>query len=212
MKNKLLAAAKTARARAKNALKKQSGIPEHNILSTESALKVIYYMMAADGLVFYSEEEKFDAIGRELDPAFAANRDSIVRECKKHLESIVDADSYYDVLQEGAENALRTSKAAEGSFVTPKLLIWDLLTIAFSEEHYDEDERKLLTFVAQKMNVEEDVFREMENSIQALMDVEKELARIKTAGKPDAAIEAAEKELTDRKNMILESIQDLITE
>lgn len=46
-------------------------------IDAKSALKIIYYPMAVDGTVFHSEEEKFDAIGAELDPDFAADKEQI---------------------------------------------------------------------------------------------------------------------------------------
>ncbi len=49
-------------------------------ISVRSALKVIYYFMAADGEIFHGEEEKFDATGRELMPDFDASKELLVAE------------------------------------------------------------------------------------------------------------------------------------
>ena len=51
---------------------------------------------------------------------------------------------------------------------------------------------------------------EMESSILTLMDIEKELAWIKTTNKPYLTIEAMVNELADRKSVIFESVKDLI--
>lgn len=195
----------------KEAPKEQAEILEFKVLSTRCALKVIYYMMAADGEIFHSEEEKFDAIGNELDPAFADNKESIIGECKAQMDKVLDSGDYFDVLQDGVEDALLASKPTEDSFVTPKLLVWDLLTVAYSDEHYDEAERKLLKYIVRKMNIDKAVFLEMESSILTLMDIEKELAWIKTTNKPYLTIEAMVNELMDRKNVIFESVKDLIS-
>ena len=192
MRNRLLAAAKSARAWAAGALKKQPETPDLRVLSTDSALKIIYFMMAADGLVFYSEEEKFDAIGREIDPSFAGRREEIVRACRKQLEKAAEADSYAAVIQEGVEASLLASKPGKDSFITPKLLVWDLLTVAFSEESYDEDERDLLTYIVRRTDVDEAVFHELETLVEALMEAE-------TADGPAA-----------RKDEILARVQELI--
>lgn len=172
MRNRLLEAAKTARTWAAGALKKQPETPDLRVLSTESALKIIYFMMVADGLVFYSEEEKFDAIGREIDPSFAGHREKIVRACRKQLEKTAEADSYAEVIQEGVEAALLASKPGKDSFITPNLLIWDLLTVAFSEESYDADERELLAYIVRRTAVDEAVFHEMETLVESLMETE----------------------------------------
>lgn len=179
-------------------------------LSTKSAIKIIYYLMAADGEIYHSEEEKFDSIGKELDPKFAEHKEQIVKECRAQLDKVIDKDDYYDTLQDGIEDALINSKPTEDSFVTPKLLVWDLLTIAYSDENYDETERKLLKYVVRKTDIDKAVFLEMENSILTLMDVEKELNWIKTTEKPYLTIEAMVNELMERRSVIFESVKDLI--
>ena len=210
-KGKLAEVKDSLKRKEKSAPQEGSEVLEFKVLSTRCALKIIYYMMAADGEIFHSEEEKFDAIGRELDPAFAEDKDSVVAECKAQLDKVMDSDDYFDVLQDGVEDALLTSKPSDDSFVTPKLLVWDLLTVAYSDEQYDEAERKLLKYIVRKTNIDKAVFLEMESSILTLMDIEKELAWIKTTNKPYLTIEAMVNELMDRKNVIFESVKDLIS-
>ncbi len=179
-------------------------------ISTRNAIKVIYYLMAADGEVFHSEEEKFDAIGAESDPDFAENKEQIVKECKNQMDKAIDPEDYYDVLQDGVAFALSPSVQTENAFITPKLLIWDLLTVAYSDESYDETERRLLKHIVRKLNIDKSVFLEMESSILALMDLEKELSWIKTTDRPYLTIDAMVNELANRKNVIFESVKDLI--
>lgn len=90
------------------------------------------------------------------------------------------------------------------------MLVWDLLTIAYSDENYDETERKLLKYVVRKTDIDKAVFLEMENSILTLMDVENELSWIKTTEKPYLTIEAMVNELMERRSVIFESVKDLI--
>ena len=202
----------------KDAMKKKDGenkkedseVLEIKIISTRSALKIIYYLMAADGEVFHSEEEKFDSIGKELDPNFANNKEQIIKECQAQLDKVMEPDDYYDVLQDGVEDALILSRQTADTFITPKLLVWDLLTVAYSDESYDEAERKLIKYIVRKTNIDKAVFMEMESSILTLLDIEKELTWIKTTNKPYLVIEAMVNELADRKNVIFESVKDLI--
>ena len=179
-------------------------------ISTKSAIKIIYYLMAADGEIFHSEEEKFDAIGAELDPDFADHKAQIVAECQSQMDKVIDPEDYYDVLQDGVEIALASSVQTVDTFITPKLLVWDMLTVAYSDESYDEVERRLLKYVVRKLNIDKAVFLEMENSILTLMDMEKELAWIKTTDRPYLTIETMVNEIADRKNVIFESVKDLI--
>lgn len=109
---------------------------EINSISVKNALQIIYYLMAADGTVFHSEEEKFDAIGAELDPEFADNKASIISGCQAQLGKIIDPEDYYDVLQDGVEAAISDTQETSESIITPKLLVWNLLTVAYSDESY----------------------------------------------------------------------------
>ena len=115
------------------------------------------------------------------------------------------------MLQDGVEDALLMSRQTADSFITPKLLVWDLLTVAYSDESYDESERKLIKYIVRKTNIDKAVFLEMESSLLTLMDIEKELAWIKTTNRPYLVIEAMVNELADRKNVIFESVKDLIS-
>lgn len=179
-------------------------------LSSHDALKIIYYVMASDQKIDKEEEEKFNEIGNALDPDFAENRENIIDECKKQLSKVIDDADYYDVIQDGVEDALIASMNVIGTPITPKLLLWDLLTIAYSDNRYDEVERKLLKYIVRKCDVDKAVFTEMESSLLTLMDIEKEISWIKTTDRPYLQIEAIVNELADRKNVIFESVKDLI--
>ena len=191
--------------------KEDTEVLEIKVISTRSALKIIYFLMAVDGEIFHSEEEKFDSIGEELDPDFAKNKDQIVGECQAQLDKVIEPEDFYDVLQDGVEDALLLSRQTADSFITPKLLVWDLLTVAYSDESYDEAERKLIKYIVRKTNIDKAVFLEMESSLLTLVDIEKELAWIKTTNRPYLVIEAMVNELADRKNVIFESVKDLIS-
>lgn len=179
-------------------------------ISTRNALKVFYYMMAADGELFHGEEEKFDLIGQEVSPEFDTIRADVITECQRQLDKVIDTADYYDVLQDGVEDALLSSAKTADSFITPKLLVWDLLTLAYSDEQYDETERRLLKYIVRKLDIDKAVFLEMESSIQTLMDLEKEQQWIKTTERPYLTIEAMVNEIEDRKHVIFDSVKALI--
>lgn len=189
---------------------KEAEVLSIKAIPTRNAIKIFYYLMAADGEIFHSEEEKFDSIGQELDPNFAEHKEQIVNECQAQLDKVIDPENYYDTLKDGIEDALIHMKVTDDSFITPKLLVWDMLTVAYSDEKYNEVERKLLKYVVRKVNIDKAVFLEMESSILTLMDIEKELEWIKTTNKPYLTIEAMVNELNDRKSVIFESVKDLI--
>lgn len=180
-------------------------------IAARNALQIIYYLMAADGTVYHGEEEKFDAIGAELDPNFAESKPAIIKDCQAQLEKVIDPEDYYDVLMDGIEEAISSSGEPADTFITPKLLVWDLLTVAYSDESYDEIERRLLKYIVRKLQIDKAVFLEMESSILTILDIEKEIAWIKTTDRPYLTIEARVNELIKRRAVIFDSVKDLIS-
>ena len=179
-------------------------------IATRNALQIIYYLMAADGTVCPSEEEKFDAIGTELDPDFADSKPAIIKNCQTQLEKVIDPEDYYDVLQDGVEDAIQHTSEAADTSITPKLLVWNLLTLAYSDKSCDKTERKLLKYIVRKLQVDKAVFLEMESCILTILDIEKEITWIKTTEQPYLTIEARVNELTKRQTVIFDSVKDLI--
>lgn len=84
------------------------------------------------------------------------------------------------------------------------------MSIAYSDGKHDDAERRFLKYIVRKLNIDKAVFLEMESSILTLMDIERELTWIKTTNRPYLTIESMVNELSDRKNVISESILDLI--
>ena len=149
-------------------------------------------------------------MGIELDPNFAASKEQIIKECKAALDKVIDSEDYYDALQDGVENAIASSQKSVGASISAKHLVWNLLSVAYSDEKYDDTERRLLKYIVRKLNIDKAVFLEMESSMLTLMDIERELTWIKTTNRPYLTIEAMVNELADRKNVIFESVLDLI--
>ena len=152
----------------------------------------------------------FDSVAKELDPNFEVRKDRIISECRAQLSKAIDPEDYASVLQEGAENAINFGNQAVNSPITPRILVWDLITIAYSDGVLDKKENQLLKYVVRKLNIENEVFMEMKSSYLALMDLENESTWIKTTNRPYMTIEAIVNELADRKAVILDSIKELI--
>ena len=64
--------------------------------------------------------------------------------------------------------------------------------------------------MAVRLNIDKAVFLELESSMYTLIDMEKELKWIKTTNRPYLTIEAMINEIANRKNVIFESVKDLI--
>lgn len=179
-------------------------------IPVRNALKVFYYLIAADGKILEEELRKFDEIGTALDPAFEAHKAEIIEECNEQLENTIDPEDYYDVLQDAVGEAIDSSGFDGGSFITPRLLLWNMLTIAYCDGEYAEQERRLLKCVVRKLNIDKAVFLEMENSILTVSELENELQWIKTTDRPYLQIETMVNRINHRRDTIFESVMALI--
>ena len=180
-------------------------------LSVRSVMKIIYYMMSVDGEILHNEEDKYDEIGRELDPEYDKKKEMIISACKTQMLKVIDPEDYYAVIQDGVEEAIREGANVKSAIVAPKVLLWDLMTIAYSDGHYDAKERQLLKYTARKLNIDKSIFLEMESSFLAIMDLDEELEWIKKTDRPYLTIESMVNEIADRKTAIFESVKDLIS-
>ena len=180
------------------------------VISPQNAVKIFYYMMAIDMKITADEEEKFDLIGMELDPDFEAHKEALREECKAQMDKTIGTSDYYDAIKNGIETALSEEQASKNGYVTPKLLLWDLLTIANSDREYGEEERNILKYVVQKLNIAKDVFLEMESSVLTISDIEREITWIKGTNRTYLAIEKQVKELEKRRADILLAAKVLI--
>lgn len=185
-------------------------------ISNEDAIKIVYYLMAVDGEICQAEEEKFDMIAKELDSTFDRYRLALIAFCKNQINKVIDDDEYYDVIQEGVSIAIDNSGMNDDMYsvwdstVGNKAIVWDLLTIAFSDGRYSPEERKLIKYVTRRLNLDKAIFLEMENSIKALTALEREEKWLRTTNKPYGEIEKQINELQDRKNIINNSVKELI--
>lgn len=127
------------------------------------------------------------------------------------MEKIIDEEDHYDVLQDGVENTIVSAKMSANTCTPVKLLLWDLLAVAYSDESYSEIERKLIKYIVRKLELDKSIFLEMESSILTLMDLEKEISWIKTTDRPYLTIEKRIEELTRRKEAVFENVKYLIT-
>lgn len=180
------------------------------VLSPINAVKIFYYLMAADGKIEETEEVKFEQIGKEIDPEFDEHKEYVVRTCKEQLDKVIDSEDYFDVVQDGVEEAILSRQMLDKGYVPAKLLVWDLLTIAYSDDSYNDQERKLMKYIVRKIDIPKDVFLEMESSYLTVKDLEKELEWIKTTDRPYLTIETHVKEIERREQAIYESIKALI--
>lgn len=181
------------------------------VYETKSALKVFYYLMAIDGAVGEDELNRFYEIGEELDRKnFDSYRDKLAEECKNHINSAEADDDYYDVIQESADAALRHEAKEDDKGLTPRLLLWDLFAVAFSNNEYNASEKKLIAHIARISDVEKSILSEMEQMMQTAISVQREMTWLQQRDKPYSEIRPLIDELENRIQVISNAATALI--
>ncbi len=180
-------------------------------LSSETALLAVFYLMAIDGEIRADEEEKLVEVGKELDPSFDQHRAAIHDVCRTEFDSSMEPEKLYQFIESSVEKLLEEDVPSKDSLVTPKLLVWDMMAVAYSDGEYAGYERKLVEFVARKLEIDEAILLELESSLETMIALDKEEKWIKTTNRPYLEIEEHVNEIADRKNVIFNSIKDLIT-
>ena len=175
-----------------------------------SAIEIMYFLMSADGEMKPREEEIFNEMGSALLEDFETHKEFILADCRKQLEN-PDQKPLALLLAEAVDHALILSETSEGYCINSRHLIWDLLTIANSDEDYATVEQELIRYIAERLNIDKAVVCELESSMATIMDLDKEMKWIKTTDRPYLTIEAMVNEIADRKNVIFESVKHLIT-
>ena len=194
-----------------SALRVQS--EQETVLSIKDSLRLIYALIISDGTVSNEEKLKFCEIGQELDPEFASYQALLIDEGTHLLNSpSVDEDDYYDTIHNHVSEIIHSASISKEHGVRGKILIWDLITVAYSEGDYSSNEKRLLRFIAKCVGVDYAVLLEMEHTIRTLLALEAEENWLKNTNRPYTAVEERINELEDRKNTIMTGIYALMAD
>jgi uncharacterized tellurite resistance protein B-like protein len=182
-------------------------------LTMQDALRLYFYLMAADGEIHSNELERFNAICEEYGKEFVERQGELVTECQEKLTATASSISPLVSAMSCVDSVLYAPAdlVDDGANVTPKLLVWNLLALAYSDDNCDDLERELIRHVAQRVDVSEAAIMDMESYIHTINDLEREIAWVKTTNQTYLAIEASIKELEARKAAVFDGVTDLIS-
>ena len=181
------------------------------MFTKKSAILCFYYMMSIDGKATDDEKETFEFIGRELDPDnFDEYKDELYDLFNDQISNIIDDDDPYDVMIEGVDKAIYHENESEEDGIGLRLFIWNLLVLAFSDDNYSENERRMIKHIVRTREIEKDIFLEMEQLMKTNSAISKEIECLKKSDKPYIEINATITELEERRQVILNSAQCLI--
>ena len=180
------------------------------VISKKGAMKAFYYLMAIDG-IDEAEEEQFDVIGNEImKEEFTGAKDSIKSECNLYLEKITNEDDRFDFIQEGLDEAISDTVKTIDEGVVPRLLLWDMLTIAMCDDNITSEEERVIGHVARVLKIDKSVFAEMKQLIITVNAVEKEKEQLDLSERPYAEIRPLVDEIEKRRETIVNAAIALI--
>ncbi len=196
-------------------------------IKKRDAVKLYYYLIAADGEVKQSELEKFEEIGKETDTSFVDYKDEVIEECNRQIKKVIDEDEYFEVIKEGIDEVLGKdsslmSRLMFGGIGAP-LVLWNLLSIAVSDKEYAPEEQKLIRYMVRKMKIDKDIYLEMENAIKTIQNIDRTITLLSSQDKGfvikgnhleiySSAIGETVKEYTQRRDVIFNSIKELVAD
>ncbi|MBD5156578.1 MAG: hypothetical protein HDT13_02945 [Butyrivibrio sp.] len=177
----------------------------------KSAIKTFYYLIAADGEISPIELQKFDEIAMQIDEEnFKEYRNALIEECDSHIGTVIDAEDYYDVIQEGIYKAIQESSDDRQQSVPTRLVVWNMLAISYADSNYSEIERRLIRHIVRLTNLNNSVFLEMESMIRTAKAVESELEWLNASERPYSEIRPLVDEIAKRRLNIQKSAKALI--
>ncbi len=183
------------------------------VIQKKSAISIFYGLIAVDGEIGEEELQKLDELGNGLDPeGYPYYRDEIIAAWQTHQAKMIDDEDYYDVIAEGVQEALHQITDDPENGAASRLLLWDMLTLAFINGDYAAVQRRLIKHVARISGIKASVFLEMEQLMQTYVSVEKERAWLKKSERPYTEIEPIVLELNDRIKVLTSAAESLITD
>ncbi len=179
------------------------------IFGKKSVIKIIYYMMSADGRISEEELGKFEEIGLQVDEQFGTYKEALIEECDSKIAPFTnDALSRFRLEQAVADELKQENTGADG--IGARSLMWNVLILLHSDGKYDEAEKNLVQYMMFHLNMDEAVILEMNAAIDAIDALEREQKTLQQSQRTYAQIAAVMEENEKRKNAIIEGIRDLI--
>ena len=177
------------------------------MVSREGALKALYCLSMIDGMVSPEEVARFGEMANSLDAGELV--ESVIAACEAANVDFADDDESYDRIAETLDEALRS-----GGDVPDRMLVWDLLALAYSDGDRSSREMRLIKHVVRTRGIDNDIFLEMEGLMTSAIDVNHALEVVKNSTMPyikaQARVEALEKRLDTIGSAALMLISDEI--
>ena len=155
--------------------------------------------------------ERYEALGKELlGSEFDAMKDAIIEACQEALEAASVDDIRYDIIQEEMDKALSDNVDDFKNGVVPRLLVWNMLTLAHSDSDFTESENRLISHVVRVLQIDRSVYAEMKQLIMAGEAIQGQLDFLGNSERPYSEIRPLADEVENRRKTIIEAARALI--
>ena len=180
------------------------------LIDKKSAVRIFYYLMAVDDTIAQSEMDRLQSIGNEIDPDnFPKYKDALFEECENAVRS-ADGEYLYDVILEHCDDALNVKADSLEEGIPSRMLVWDLLVMSLADGEYGKIEKRLITHIVRKCDVDQSIFLEMEQLIKTEIAIDAELEALNESALPYKEIKPIVDETEVRRNNITRCVKELI--
>lgn len=184
----------------------------NKVISKEGALKVFYFLMLVDGVTTF-EKDCLREIGTELlGNTFSTVVGKIIYECESDISSAEANNERYDLIQEGIDRALNETAPSVAEGLVPRLLVWNMLTLAYSDSDYSENENRLISHVVRILQIDKSVFAEMKQLINVAHSIQEEKETLENSPRPYSEVRLIIEEIEKRKQIIIKAAMALISD
>lgn len=188
-------------------------------ITVKDALKVIYYVMAIDEKIDQKEMDIFLEAGKSMDRNFSDYQRDLINECLYWYVDSVESENFNSKVHDAVAKIFtdRDAIPSNPALAKPKLvfdinqrqLLWNCMTIAYSDGNCTEEERRLIMFISEKCGLDRSVVLEYENLIQTSSAIEKEIEWLKTTDWKYDKVDSEIKNLKDRQKVLVDYIGTL---
>lgn len=178
-------------------------------ISIKSALKAYYFLLAIDGNIDDQEILCFRDICSETDNSADGYLKELISECDELIRN-ASGSEFEEIIQEAFDEAVREEAIEPQKVIPSRLLLWNMLVLAYANNEYSNSERKMIGHAARILMVEKNVFLEMEQMARTASTLSKERAGYEQSERPYRVIRPIVDKLDDRIGTILHAAKCLI--
>lgn len=180
------------------------------MLTRTDALRILYCVMACDGKLDEQEAEKLISIGTDMIDNFEGRENEILGDVMNVRKETSGDDYFYDIRDMVNECLNQSEHNRQKADVNGRLLIWNMLAVAESDGLYSKEEKKLIHYTAEKIEINESVVDEMEMSARTIEAVEQEENWLKDQDLKYSEVQPQIEMLEKRKQAVMDGIAALL--